>query len=319
MPAVYNNYLTQAKKYYETARAESKAAQNKIFDEQEKVVNDTYNKAISDTKIAYEDQHKENAIQKLINENEVAEDMANMGHNDSGLNRTQQTAVQLSYANNKSSINRQKQAQLDTFAQSLATELSAIKQNRLSTIAAIDKEYDSAAASSAQEAYKSALDAETERIKENNRHTEKMAESKPLGIINSKNGVLSRQFIGGLDENGVSVTYKTDEYRNKVSTTYVDRNTGYSSTFNYDTNPYTNTINPDTKYGTFKNGYQPDNIGNKKLEDTGEKGNINGKEQKLFRIAGGNRRGTENYWIWDGSQNKYVRAYDEDGEWVVYR
>ena len=314
MAVVYNNYLTQAKKYYEEARKKAKEDQNKIFEEQVSVVNDTYGKAINDAKIDYEDMHRENAIQKLINENEVAEDMANMGLEGSGLNRTQATAVQLSYANNRSSIERQKQAQVDSIAQKLAQELSTIKQNRIATISAIDKEYDSAAVSAAQDAYKEALDAETARIKENNRHIEKMA-STSTGIISRNNGILNRGFLGSLSENGVSVKYDVEN----GTTTYIDRNTGYKSTFNRDTNPYTNTVNPDTKYGTFDNGYQPNNIGGKKVVDTGLTAPINGRNQKVFIIGGTDRRGNANYYVWDGIQNKYTRAYEENGDWVIYR
>ena len=154
MAAVYNKYLEDAKKYYADARAKSKEAQNKIYDEQEIVANDTYNAKINEAKASYEKLQRENAIQKLINENEVAEDMANMGLSNSGLNRTQQTAVQLSYANNKSSIDRQRQLEVDSYARSLAAEISAIKQKRIATEAEIDSQYDQLAESAAQSAYK---------------------------------------------------------------------------------------------------------------------------------------------------------------------
>ena len=77
-------------------------------------------------------------------------------------------------------------------------------------------------------------------------------------------------------------------------------------------------INPDTKYGTFgtldENGtkYQPDNVGGEKLSNSGYKvselfgtGNTgktgaNIDNQKVWKTKAGK------YYIWDGSQNKYI-------------
>lgn len=317
MPAVYDNFLNKAKKYYEAARNKDKEAQNKIFDEQEKVVNDTYNKAVKDTKISYEDRHRENAIQKLINQNEIAEDMANMGLSDSGLNRTQQTAVQLSYANNKSSIDRQKQAQLDTFAQSLAAELSTIKQNRISSIAAIDQQYDSAAASSAQEAYKTYQDAETARVKSYYNYLSKAANNTNNSnyIIRNNGGVLSRNFLGTLQQNGVTVTYNTDKDGNRTTTTYFDNNSGKSTKVAATVNPFTlvnnaikngnnnNLVDAGNKFGYYSNGYQPKGIDGKTSLDVFEEKafSINGNTQNVFKGGG-------KYFVWDGANNEYFEV-----------
>lgn len=66
---------------------------NSTKEKQKTVVTDNYNYRIAEAEKAYDDSYRENAIQKLINERQVAESMANMGLTDSGLNRTQQTAV----------------------------------------------------------------------------------------------------------------------------------------------------------------------------------------------------------------------------------
>ena len=106
--------------YYKKALEATKEQQtadvnrvNTMSEQQKKSVNDIYNAKIDETDSAYEDDYRENAVQKLINEREIAENMANLGLTDSGLNRTQQTAVQLSYANTKGKIDRQKQAAVD--------------------------------------------------------------------------------------------------------------------------------------------------------------------------------------------------------------
>lgn len=85
------------------------------------------------------------------------------------------------------------------------------------------------------------------------------------------------------------------------------------------TNYYSGNVNPDVQYGTFgtldKNGvkYQPDNVGGEKLSSSGKvvsdyfgKGNVTGASganmdnQRVWKTKAGK------YYIWDGSQNKYV-------------
>ena len=171
MAVVHSSFLNDAKNYYSQKREEAKQNRHKIYDEQTKTTNDIYNAGISDNEKAYEDYYKENAVQKLINEREVAENMANLGLTNSGLNRTQQTAVQLSYANNKAALDRQKQAQVDTLARNLAAELSSIEQNRLSDIASIDQQYDALETEMANENYKSALETETANTKAYTKNT----------------------------------------------------------------------------------------------------------------------------------------------------
>ena len=102
---------------YKSANAAKQQAEvdasNKSFDDQITNTKAAYGKLIEDEKIAYEDQYQKNAVQKLINEQQIAEHNANLGLTDSGLNRTQQTAVQLSYANQKGDIDIARQSKLD--------------------------------------------------------------------------------------------------------------------------------------------------------------------------------------------------------------
>ena len=151
--------------YYKKALEATKAQQtadvnriNTMSEQQKKSVNDIYNAKIDETGSAYEDSYRENAVQKLINEREVAENMANLGLTDSGLNRTQQTAVQLSYANAKGKIDRQKQAAVDALAQSLAAELANIETTRLSSVADIERQYSQNAMTNATNARNADID-----------------------------------------------------------------------------------------------------------------------------------------------------------------
>lgn len=66
-------------------------------------------------------------------------------------------------------------------------------------------------------------------------------------------------------------------------------------------NPYTGAVNPDTKNGTFSNGYQPNNVGGQKLSKSGITDTINGVTQNVWKTPDGT------LWIWDGTQNKYLK------------
>lgn len=75
-------------------------------------------------------------------------------------------------------------------------------------------------------------------------------------------------------------------------------------------NPYTRTKNPDSEYGTFANGYQPNNVGVikkngkevvNKLTKSGITDVVNGVTQNVWKDLNGK------LWIWDGTQNAYLR------------
>ena len=75
-------------------------------------------------------------------------------------------------------------------------------------------------------------------------------------------------------------------------------------------NPYTRTTNPNTKYGTFDNGYQPNNVGKtkingkevvNKLSKSGITDVVNGVTQNVWKDLNGK------LWIWDGTQNAYLK------------
>ena len=158
------HYKNQVKSLKPKLNEEIKAS-NKTFESQKKAVTDNYNYQINEAEKAYADDYRENAIQKIVNERAVAENMANMGLRDSGLNRTQMTATQLSYGNNKAKIDRQKQAQVDALAQTLAASLSEIDINKSNAAASIRQSYDSLASQNATALAKADTEAATERYK----------------------------------------------------------------------------------------------------------------------------------------------------------
>lgn len=82
---------------------------------------------------------------------------------------------------------------------------------------------------------------------------------------------------------------------------YID---GKERTYAPGVNPYTGTKNGDTKYGTFSNGYQPNNVGGKKLSKSGITDVVNGVTQNVWKTPDGK------LWIWDGTKNRYLE-YDD--------
>lgn len=347
-------------KYYKKLKDKDLKVSNELYDNQVKSINRDYDTQVFEQGKAYEDQYRENAVQKEINKRQVAESMANLGLTDSGLNRTQQTAVQLSYGNNKANIDRQRQSGIDSLNYSRRQALDAIEQNRLADNAQIEQGYAEKAAAydenqkaEAKNMVLSFLEIGAEPPKDmialsgisdselngyRNYYKKALAAAKvassskqknssggnmkTTNIINNKNGMLSRDYLGLLENNSVSrVEIEDDD--NKKWTEYTDRITGYTTRFPADTNPYTNTVNPDVKNGTFENGvgYQPDNITldgeNQKLKwaDTISSTESKlGRNQNVFKTTT-KAKGTQ-YWIWDDSINEYIEVYEEKGNWV---
>ena len=96
-----------------------------------------------------------------------------------------------------------------------------------------------------------------------------------------------------------AVFSRVDENGNYVF--YID---GKERTYAPGVNPYTGTKNSDAKYGTFTNGYQPNNIKGQKLSKSGITDVVNGVTQNVWKTPDGK------LWIWDGTKNKYLE-YDD--------
>lgn len=275
-------------------------------------VTDAYNAQISDAQELYEDTYRQNAVQKLINEKKISENMANTGLTDSGLNRTQMTAVQLSYSNQKAETDRQRQKAVDALNLAMTEKLTALDVNRIGEEESLKSNYDSDIKSEAQNIYNTNLSELTTRYKTQlsaattaAKSSEAYTSAKSNGIIFSNGANLSRDYNGTLVQNGVVTNYNNDG-----SVTYYDKNTGNSSTFAAGVNPYTNTTNADVKYGTFSNGYQPDNIGGIKLEAVPNfNATVRGRPQKVFSYVNRKTEKVRYYVVWLGDLNAYAE-YD---------
>lgn len=296
MAKTYEEYLEEAKK---TTAAEESAAIKVVDDSAlaaKTATQEYYDKQIGNTNTAYESEYQKNAVQKLINEKQIAEKTANLGLTDSGLNRTQQTAAQLSYANQKGKIDLAKQSALDELSLSLSSALSNIEQEAQANKSSIKQTYAQQNAATAAELYNTdveneyntylaQLEASTELQKA------QMSASLNASASSSNSGSSSDRllwyFTGTYDDYGNPIFRNSD---------------GKTQAFGMGVNPYTGTKHKDAKYGTFSNGYQPNNIGGNKLFAQEEyEVYVNGKKQKVWSYDNG-----ETLWAWDGSINEYV-------------
>ena len=81
----------------------------------------------------YQYAYDKNAIQQLANERQVADRMSQMGLTDSGLNRTQQAAINLQRTNADQAVTQQKNAQVNALQSALMEQLAKNQQSRIST------------------------------------------------------------------------------------------------------------------------------------------------------------------------------------------
>ena len=294
----------------------------------------TYNKHIGDTNIAYEDAYQRNAVQKLINEKQIAERNANLGLTDSGLNRTQQTAAQLSYANQKGKIDLSRQSALDELNLKLTAAITTLENEKTSGIRDIKNNWKSYSETQAQNIYGTQLNSYTSQLKElSDQYVEAVkAENdaaaqvqkaaisattgtKAINILNTKNSTLG-SLQGSFADNGITSIHNGDG-----STTYTDKITGISVRMDAGINPFTgqNNLTENTltarsaqKYGTFSNGYQPKGIlgygelsvAEKNSDGTALCYEINGRNCTIWKAK--DKKGSNHYFIWDGNNNEYI-------------
>ncbi len=250
---------------------------NKVTELQKKTVTDNYNAAIDKAKKQYAEQENLIDAQKYINERQIAEQMDNLGLTDSGLNRTQQTAVQLSASNNRSKIARQRQEAVDALILEMNSKLTDLETQRLQNEQSIRNSYEQAAAQAAASA---------------------------------------RSYSRGSSGGSKTTTQKAESpllysyVRTSGDNNVFRDNNGKEVKVAKGINPYTltnNTKNKDlNKYGFFSNGYQPKGFisgdyDSGKLTDTGKKFNLTGgREQTVWKSKDGR------LWVWNGAINQYV-------------
>lgn len=291
------------------------AASGAIYDTQAQNVTNSVNKQIDDTKQSYDDAFKSNETQRFINSRAIERRMAEMGLTDSGLNRTQQTAVQLSYANQKGKLERQQQSAIDTLAAAMNAELATISANKAASEQQIRSTWDDRAYTEGTNLY----NAEQQRISDENIAQINAQKEIDLANIQAQEKAANKtfyEFIGAV---------KGDDGKDYME---YDYGSGKRRVL-LGTNPYTrkNNLNSasvkeysDVKGGVFDNGYQPrgivDSDGTKYgLVDAVGKTELTGKKQNIWMTTGD---GVKRYWVWIGEDNAYQEVkYDNSGKLVT--
>lgn len=301
-------------KQYDDENLENKnkqiAAINETAAKNKQTVTENYNAQIADAKTQYKDQHRVNAVQKLVNERQIAESMANMGLTNSGLNRTQQTAVQLSHSNQQAKLERQKQSAIDALNREMNAYLTEIETTATNDIASVENTYNQNRQSYVSTMQQAEIDAETQRLKEELENQRKLKEA-TIKAQQEAAGKISQISYG---------TLASMSYGKNGNVIYTDTN-GNSVTMREGANPYTGKVNSellvDGEYDAsraFSNGYQPRYYKNKELtaykppktSSISSKTTVpwrdDGVEQQVF-TTGGNK-----YYVWYGKENRYVEA-----------
>ncbi len=287
------DYTKQATEYYADSKASDIKSTNALYDSEKQSTNESYDKQVFDTNKSYQDQYRENAVQKEINKRQVAESMANLGLTDSGLNRTQLTAAQLSYGNNKATIDSDKQNAINDLEFSRSQAIDTIEQNRASALSTIDQNYASyireradTLRSEDESTYQTIVTTFLENgimpsddiitlagMDKTNvkalynaykKVTQATAEKSSSGGKDGNNDNKDTSIIGGnnrklsRDYTGNLEDNDVEWYTYKGSdekeyTKYTDRITGKTSTFRSNVNPYSGTMNYDTANGVWSN------------------------------------------------------------------
>lgn len=267
-----------------------------------------YEGQMAESGAEYDDLERQNAVQKLINERDVAEDMANLGLTDSGLNRTQQTAVQLSAANNSAKIAREKQAMYNAFKRELTSRLADNEASRASAEASIRSGYEKQAMDAAVSSYNTDVDAWQKNYEAGLKAAQEAAKkaAKVQEEAEAKKNFLYTLRREDL-ESGTNVFVGSDGKEIKVAKG-INPYTGYNNaTGNNDT------AKAYKSYGSFSNGYQPKGVyvngtAYGSVKSAGKFDAADGRKDVNVWVTKDNGK---HYWLWDGKLNKYVEvAYD---------
>lgn len=129
------NKLIQTKK--DAAESDKKTI-NAYADDSVQAITDGYNADVSETNESYEDAFRKNDVQVKLNERYLERKAAEMGLTDSGMNRTQMTANQISYANQKGTLTAQRQKAIDTLAAAMRSNIREIETKRNDSLAQVE-------------------------------------------------------------------------------------------------------------------------------------------------------------------------------------
>lgn len=345
------DYVKAANESFAADRDAEKGVKNSAYDTAKANAQAVNDKAVTDTKTNYESKYQKNAVQKLINEKQVAEKMSNLGLTDSGLNRTQQTAVQLSYANQKGKIDLARQSALDELALNLTSALTEIETNRSVDLLETDQKWNDKGYSVGQTNYNNDLSVINDRITSAYEQYGKIAEAEADAAAEVQKAQIEASAKAKEENKILLYDWKGETVLDDNGNTLLKFTGSDGKSYNVTAgkNPYTNTMNAKisdvvdgkciidadwqkknlnssnaitracAKYGVFSNGYQPKGVciyTDNGIENLGIVKNTYTKadvngKQQTIWYTGTVDGKDYMEWIWDGSLNCY-RPYVEE-------
>jgi hypothetical protein len=175
MANYYDEYVNKVKKSTEEQKNILKAQQataDKValdrLNADNKALEENFGAQIDEANSSYDTALRTNEVQRALNERQIERRMAEMGLTDSGLNRTQSTAVQLSYANQKGNLIANRQKAVDTLAAAMRSAKAGNELGYNETIAKNKLAYESGIADIDAQVAANASKYESDRIKADN-------------------------------------------------------------------------------------------------------------------------------------------------------
>ena len=166
MAKTYTDYLQEILNAQEKEKENQKAGVDKKYESLSKEISEKYSSDIQALTEIYDDYIDKSYVQKLIDKKQVQETLANMGLTDSGIHRTEQTAVQLSHSNRVGKYTALKQQQIDSLAKEMRGKLTDAKIQAENEKTTIDNQFRKESESKATEFYKNQ---ETQEDKQENK------------------------------------------------------------------------------------------------------------------------------------------------------
>lgn len=322
MAKTFEEYKADADKQTAESRKKNLGSIDSSADAAIKLAEDTYKTAEANTIVDYASDYERNAVQKLINEKKIAERSANLGLTDSGLNRTQQTAVQLSYANQKGKLDIAKQQALDKLSSDLASYVTKVNNQREADKMSVNQFYDQQNNTIATELYNTDVEDERKRWETQYNAGIELQKAAIEASAEAKKNTKTQKiywFRGISGENNNYLYYNTETGKTEEVPPYM--------------NPYTSNDNRITYSAEYKDknigffqladgtpGYQPRGL----ISEGGKfiPTEIDGKPLQ-FDLYGNGKYNTiwfspsGHYWIWDDLINSYKNMDSQVYEYLA--
>lgn len=165
MAKALEEYIKETSSAYETQIKKETDEIGVKYDNDIKNLKDAYNLKTEEINKNYDSLLRENEVQRVLNKRYLERKAAELGLTDSGLNRTQQTALQITSSKNTSNIQTARQSAVDALASEMTAKINEINSEKTSAKLNVENSYNELIGNIALSAYNSDVTAETEKEK----------------------------------------------------------------------------------------------------------------------------------------------------------